>query len=85
MGRAPYFKLKYICRPSPLRNPFKIGKDGTRQEVIQKYGIWLWEQIKRQGAVYRELERLAATARRGDLTLICWCKSEIRTWSATGI
>jgi len=41
----------YIGRPSLLGNPFKIGKDGTRQEVIQKYGIWLWEQIKRRGAV----------------------------------
>ena len=64
----------YIGRPSLLGNPFKIGKDGARQEVIRKYGVWLWEQIKRRGAVYRELERLAVNARLGDLTLICWCK-----------
>ena len=61
----------YIGRPSLLGNPFKIGKGGMRQEVIRKYGVWLWEQIKRWGAVYWELERLVVIARLGDLTLIC--------------
>ena len=27
----------YIGRPSLFGNPFKIGKDGTRAEVIEKY------------------------------------------------
>ena len=27
----------YIGRPSKWGNPFKIGKDGTREEVIEKY------------------------------------------------
>lgn len=27
----------YIGRPSKWGNPFVIGKDGTRQEVVQKY------------------------------------------------
>ncbi len=27
----------YIGRPSIFGNPFKIGKDGTRKEVIEKY------------------------------------------------
>jgi Domain of unknown function (DUF4326) len=31
----------YIGRPSILGNPFKIGKDGTREEVGQKYRVWL--------------------------------------------
>jgi Domain of unknown function (DUF4326) len=64
----------YIGRPSLLGNPFKIGKDGTREEVTALYRVWLWEQIKRRGAVYQELKRLAAIARQGDLVLICWCK-----------
>jgi Domain of unknown function (DUF4326) len=68
----------YIGRPSILGNPFKIGKDGTREEVIQKYRVWLWEHIKRRDRIYRELERLAAIARRSDLTLICWCKERDR-------
>ncbi|PIW12451.1 MAG: hypothetical protein COW35_01440, partial [Candidatus Infernicultor aquiphilus] len=31
----------YIGRPSKWGNPFTIGKDGTRSEVIEKYRIWL--------------------------------------------
>jgi len=74
----------YIGRPSLLGNQFKIGKDGTRQEVIRKYHGWLWEQIKWRGKVYRELERLAAIARQGDLTLICWCKERDRNVDCHG-
>ena len=57
----------YIGRPSLLGNPYAIGKDGTRQEVIERYRTWLWRQIKLQGEVYRELQRLAAKAQEGDL------------------
>jgi len=74
----------YIGRPSLLGNPFKIGKDGTRQEVIRRYRHWLWEQIKRRGEVFRELESLAAIARRGELTLICWCKERDRDLDCHG-
>jgi hypothetical protein len=31
----------YIGRPSEWGNPFTIGKDGTRSEVIQKYEAYL--------------------------------------------
>lgn len=31
----------YIGRPSKYGNPFVIGKDGTREEVIAKYQQWL--------------------------------------------
>ena len=64
----------YIGRPSLLGNPFKIGEHGKRAEVISLYRAWLWRQIKLRGNVFRELQRLAAIARRGDLVLICWCK-----------
>lgn len=30
----------YIGRGSKWGNPFKIGKDGTREEVIKKYKDW---------------------------------------------
>lgn len=64
----------YIGRPSLLGNPYAIGKDGTRQEVIERYRAWLWRQIKLRGDVYRELRRLAAKSREEDLILICWRK-----------
>jgi hypothetical protein len=31
----------YIGRPSKWGNPFVIGKDGTRKEVIEKYRKWV--------------------------------------------
>lgn len=31
----------YIGRPSKWGNPFEIGRDGTREEVIAKYRAWV--------------------------------------------
>ena len=31
----------YVGRPSKWGNPFKIGRDGNRNEVIAKYKEWL--------------------------------------------
>lgn len=31
----------YCGRPSPFGNPFELGKDGTRDEVIEKYRQWI--------------------------------------------
>jgi hypothetical protein len=64
----------YVGRPSVLGNPFRAGRDGTRDYVVDVlYRNWLWEQIKTNPIVYNELERLAEIARKGDLHLICWC------------
>ena len=34
----------YIGRPSIWGNPFEIGTDGTREEVIAKYAAWIVTQ-----------------------------------------
>lgn len=34
----------YIGRPSKWGNPFVIGKDGCRVEVIEKYKVWIADQ-----------------------------------------
>ena len=34
----------YIGRPSIWGNPFVIGKDGTRDEVVAKYAAWVAQQ-----------------------------------------
>jgi hypothetical protein len=63
---------EYIGRPSPLGNPFVIGRDGDRDEVIRKYRDWLSSLT--DGAALRELERLRDKYRaEGRLTLVCWC------------
>jgi hypothetical protein len=54
----------YIGRPSKWGNPFQLGVDGTRAEVIAKYEAWL----RSQPDLLRELYEL-----RGK-TLACWCK-----------
>lgn len=34
----------FIGRPSKWGNPFKIGRDGSRKEVIEKYAHWIKQQ-----------------------------------------
>ena len=46
-GRARVVKGRgdiYIGRPSIWGNPFHIPRDGTREEVIEKYREWIKEQ-----------------------------------------
>ena len=56
----------YIGRPSKWANPFIIGKDGTREEVIKKYKNWLLETEWTTGLIL-EIGEL-----RGK-DLVCWC------------
>lgn len=53
----------YIGRPSKWGNPFIIGRDGSRDEVIEKYREWLLRHPRLVFAL-REL--------RGK-KLGCWC------------
>lgn len=34
----------YIGRPSKWGNPFYVGRDGSRAEVIRKYEEWILQQ-----------------------------------------
>jgi hypothetical protein len=55
----------YYCgRPGPLGNPFIIGRDGTPDEVCDKFERWLPTQPK--------LMALVATLEGRDL--VCWCE-----------
>jgi len=49
----------YIGRPSLLGNPFQIGRDGTREDVIAKYRVWLWRRIGEQGDVCHLNQKMA--------------------------
>jgi hypothetical protein len=55
----------YIGRGTPYGNPFVIGKDGSRSEVIQKYREWILEQPELIEKIRKELK---------GKTLGCWCK-----------
>lgn len=72
--RKPQGRGIYIGRPSPLGNPFEIGRDGTRAEVIQKYREWIEKAAVENPRIRRELEILTGLYREhGSLTLYCWC------------
>lgn len=66
---------EYIGHGSPLGNPFVIGKDGSREQVIAKYRVWLNEQIMRKNpVVLDELNRLGNKAIDDKgLALQCFC------------
>jgi len=53
----------YIGRPSKWGNPFTIGRDGTRDEVIEKYRQW----IRTQPQLISALPELVGKV------LGCWC------------
>lgn len=59
--KAPYDI--YIGRPSKWGNPYIIGPDGDREEVIKKYE----EHIRNSKILMRALPELVGK------TLGCWC------------
>ncbi|AGY60353.1 DUF4326 domain-containing protein [Gloeobacter kilaueensis] len=75
---------EYIGRPSVLGNPFVLGQDGNRQEVIEKYRRWLWQKLKQGGPVLDELCRLQQLAYQRELVLVCWCKRPDREVACHG-
>jgi hypothetical protein len=56
----------YIGRPTKWGNPFVLGHDGTRQQVLDKFRAWVFapEQDALRAEAQREL--------RGK-DLLCWC------------
>lgn len=55
----------YVGRPTKFGNPFVIGKDGNRDEVIRKYEEWF--------KVNHTLEDLKPLIGKD---LVCWCAPE---------
>lgn len=56
----------YIGRGSKWGNPFVIGKDGTREEVIAKYRKWILKRTE----LLNDLHELKGK------TLGCFCKPQ---------
>lgn len=71
MDRVVHYKKSrydvYIGRPSKWGNPFRVGKDGTRDIVIQKYKHWILTQEELLDSL-QELE---------GRVLGCWCRPEL--------
>jgi len=56
----------YIGRGSAFGNPYIIGKDGNRTEVIEKYKKWFYKRLKNE----RFLKQVLAL--KGEV-LGCYC------------
>ena len=57
----------YIGRPSKWGNPFSIGRDGTREEVVAKYEKW----IRGKTDLMNSLHELKGKV------LGCWCSPKL--------
>ena len=57
----------YIGRPSRWGNPFVIGRDGTRDQVIELYRRRLWTDLHEGRTSRSDLAALVGKR------LVCWC------------
>ena len=66
VGKHATANRVYVGRPTKWENPFVIGRDGSRDDVIAKYRAW----VVRQPTLVAALQEL-----RGK-DLVCWCAPE---------
>ena len=64
----------YVGRPSKFGNPFTIGKDGSREEVIQKFEAWLFVADENSSPPMLITIDDLRSLRGKDL--VCWCAPE---------
>jgi len=62
--------IRFPKTSSNFANPFKIGKDGNRDEVIQKYKLYIIEKIEQNATLKQELLEMK------NKNLGCWCFPE---------
>jgi hypothetical protein len=66
IGREMIMYGKVIAEGSIWYNPFKIGKDGTREQVLEKFEDYL----KSNAELIKQVKTLKGKA------LACWCSPE---------
>lgn len=54
----------YIGRPSKWGNPFLLGKDGNREEVIRKFKVYVQQKPELVALIRKELN---------GKSLVCFC------------
>lgn len=65
----------YIGRGSALGNPYVIGKDGTRDEVIAKYKDYLVQQVNAgNDRIIKALKEIKDRSKHSMVKLGCYCK-----------
>ena len=61
---------RFPSQQSNFANPFKIGKDGTRSEIITKYKDYITTKLDNDNLLKKELIYMKGK------TLGCWCYPE---------
>ncbi len=61
---------RYPQNDSIWCNPYKIGKDGDRDEVIAKYEIYIRNKLEKEPMMKEELKKLK------NKNLGCWCSPD---------
>lgn len=56
-----------VDRATRWGNPFVVGKDGTRDEVIERHRLWIWREVKAGRITLEDLASLHGK------DLACWC------------
>jgi Domain of unknown function (DUF4326) len=71
MGKVVHCKREqydvYIGRPGRWGNPFVLRAESEREDVLEKYRVWLWNEIREGGFSLEELSELSGKV------LGCWC------------
>lgn len=63
---------EYVGWPRTLAGPFRMGFNGSREEVVEKYRRWLFAEVKAKTRAYHKLTEIAQVARtEAGLTLNC--------------
>ena len=63
-------KKRFPPTASRFANPFKIGADGTRDEVLEKYRAYITQRLNQSQELRDELIGMK------DKNLGCWCHPE---------
>ena len=58
----------YGVEQSIFHNPFKVGEDGDRQEVIRKFREYFYDRMEHSSEFKQQVEDLEGKV------LGCWCK-----------
>ena len=67
IGKKGEKKKRYPTKDSIFANPFKVGKDGTREEVIEKYNLHIKEKLEIGEISKEQMQSLQGK------NLGCWC------------
>lgn len=63
-------KQRFPKQSSNFSNPFKLNKDGTRDEVIEKYEKYIIKKLEEDNLLQKELLEMKGK------NLGCWCAPE---------